>query len=229
MSMEIAGSYSRYAVQSRKTASFVNIIDKKEAAKTAETQKTDKAQSAKDYFNELKKLAPSVEFKIGNTFSKAKTGKTLTISPMLLEKMQNDPEQEKEAKELIKGVEMMTMFSESVNKASGWKTVFRHSYIDENGKYYHVALVRNEHGYKISEKLREEKKKNTEKLIEKSKEKAEKAESGKIGRFLDKKLTDSKDNRIYINDNDFRMILKAVKAENESLLNKNGAGLDLHA
>lgn len=35
----------------------------------------------------------------------------------------------------------------------------------------HIAYLRNEHGYKMSEKLQEERQKNSEKLIEKSKEK----------------------------------------------------------
>lgn len=85
--------------------------------------------------------------------------------------MRNNPEQEKETKELIRGVETMTKWVESLNKATGWKTVFRHSYIDENGKYYSCSLTVNEFGYKMSEKLRKERQENAKKLIEKTREK----------------------------------------------------------
>ncbi|WP_156337609.1 hypothetical protein [Roseburia faecis] len=50
--------------------------------------------------SKLEKLAPSVEFGIGNTHSSAKSGKTLTINQKLLEKMQDDPNKEKEMKEI---------------------------------------------------------------------------------------------------------------------------------
>lgn len=62
-------------------------------------------KSTTEYANELAKLVPRLEFKVGKSFSSAKSGKTLTINPQLLEKMQNDPEQEKETKELIRDVE----------------------------------------------------------------------------------------------------------------------------
>lgn len=144
-------------------------IKKKE---TENTSGSDKTKSTAEYMKELEKLAPSVEFKAGNSYSTAKNGKTLTISPQLLEKMQNDPEQEKETKEMIKGVESMTKLVDGINKASGWTVVFRHSYIDENGKYCEIALVRNDYMLNMSDKLREERRKNSEKLIEKTKEKA---------------------------------------------------------
>ena len=53
------------------------------------------SQEAHRIMDELAKLVPSVELKVGNSFSTAKSGKTLTINPQLLEKMQNDPEKEK--------------------------------------------------------------------------------------------------------------------------------------
>lgn len=166
-------------------------------AKTKETaavQKGANTGSTTDYLRTLEKLAPSVKFRIGNSFSSAKTGKTLTINPKLLEKMQNDPEQEKETMELIRGVEAMTKLSESMNKASGWKTVFRHSYIDENGKYCQIALVRNEHGYKLSEKLRKERWENAEKLIEKTKEKAARKRE-ELQEKLDEKRAETADTK----------------------------------
>ena len=155
MAMEITNNYSGYTAQGMAESSAAGSTKKKEEEKISKSAGSGKSETTTDYMSKLEKLAPSVEFRIGNTFSSAKSGKTLTINPKLLEKMQNDPEKEKEMKELIQGVEAMTMLSESLNKTSGWKTVYRHSYIDENGKYCHVALTRNEHGYKMSEKLRQ--------------------------------------------------------------------------
>ena len=86
--------------------------------------------------------------------------------------MQNDPEQAKETKELIRGVESAMNLIDSINKASGWTVVYKHSYIDENGKYHSVGYYRNDFMLNMSDKLREERKKNSEKLFEKSKEKA---------------------------------------------------------
>ena len=125
-----------------------------------------------DYANGLAKLVPSVDFKVGNACSSAKNGKSLTVNPKLLEKMQNDPEKEKDMKDMIKGVESMSKLAESMAKASGWTIVYQHSYIDENGKYHCRMQTRNDGMLKLSDKLREERKKNSEKLLEKTKEKA---------------------------------------------------------
>lgn len=172
MAMEITNNYSSYATQSMAESSAANSTKKKETENTSEAAGSSKSKSTSGYMNELAKLAPSVDFKIGNSYSTAKSGKTLTISPQLLEKMQNDPEQEKETKEMIKGVESMTKLMDGINKASGWTVVYRHSYIDENGKYRAIAYVRNDFMLNMSDKLREERRKNSEKLIEKTKEKA---------------------------------------------------------
>lgn len=180
---------TRENVRERAEQLAERLEEKAKTKEAAAAQESANTGSTTDYLRTLEKLAPSVEFRIGTTFSSAKTGKTLTINPKLLEKMQNDPEQEKETMELIRGVETMTKLSESMNKASGWKTVFRHSYIDENGKYCQIALVRNEHGYKLSEKLRKERWENAEKLIEKTKETAaRKREQPQVGAKLDMKI-----------------------------------------
>ena len=131
----------------------------------------------------------------------------------------------------------MTQLSERLNAASGWKTVFRHSYIDENGNYCHIALIRNEHGYKMSEKLRKERWENSEKLVEKIKEKtakrkedlqkvleekrAEKREEkgekdtsrNKVKQLLEKNIADSGDGYVYIDNEDFRTIIEAINKE----------------
>ena len=71
---------------------YKNVTAKEETAQTTANSKQD---STSDYITKLAKLVPSVEFKVGNGFSTAKTGKTLTVNPKLIEKMKNDPEQEK--------------------------------------------------------------------------------------------------------------------------------------
>ncbi|MCM1273613.1 MAG: hypothetical protein NC225_09860 [Clostridium sp.] len=178
MAMEISGSYNNYAsyvVENKATGN----ARKKEAPEPAESKTErsaagNKPGSTTDYMNTLKKLAPSVEFRTGCFCASDKSGKTLTINPKALEKMQNDPEFEKKMKELIGGVEKMEKISESFNKATGWTTVYRHSYIDENGNYCHIALTRNDRMSKLNEKLREERRQNAEKLIKKTREKSAK-------------------------------------------------------
>lgn len=228
MAMEITNNYTNYAAGNMAGTGAANSTQKKETEKTGETANS-KSKSTATYMSELAKLAPSVEFRVGNGHASAKTGQTLTINPKLLEKMQNDPEKEKEMKELIRGVETMTRLSDSINNASGWKTVFRHSYIDENGKYCHIALIRNEHGYKMSEKLREERRKNSEKLIEKSKEKAAKKKeelqevleekrtdkgekkTGKAEEIIKEKIDAARDGMTYMDDSDFKAIIEAIR------------------
>ncbi len=111
MAMKINSAYnnvyeSAYAAQKQETAKK-QAASGRETSETASTQKNStvgngKAKSTEAYAKELAKLAPSVEFKVGNSYSTAKSGKTLTINPQLLEKMQNNPEQAKETKELIR-------------------------------------------------------------------------------------------------------------------------------
>ena len=180
MAMEITNNYNAYenvyATQKQQT-------EKRQAAAGKETSETvaaqknsragnDKAKSTGGYAKELEKLVPSVEFRVGNACVSAQSGKSLTVNPKLLEKMQNDPKKEKDMKDLIKGVESATKLMDGIYKASGWSVVYRHSYIDENGKYSAIACVRNDFMLNMSDKLREERRENSEKLIEKTKEKA---------------------------------------------------------
>ena len=253
MAMEITNNYSSYAAQSMAGSNAASSTKKKETEKTSETTGNSKSRSTSDYVNELAKLVPSVELKVGNSFSTAKSGKTLTINPQLLEKMQNDPEKEKEMKELIKGVESAVNMLDSVMNASGWNVVFKHDYIDENGKYRQIALVRNDFMLNMSDKLREERRKNSEKFIEKTKEKAaekkvkleetleekktEKAEDGtvtpnKAERLLHEKMADSKGGTVYLNDTDIRTIIEAAQEKDAGKTTVKdqpqvGANLDL--
>ena len=181
MAMEINSAYnnvyeSAYVAQKQETAKK-QAASGKETSETASAQKNsttgnDKAKSTAGYAKELEKLVPSVEFRVGNACVSAQSGKSLTVNPKLLEKMQNDPKTKKDMEDMIKGVESMSKLAESLTKASGWTIVYQHSYIDENGKYHCRMQTRNDGMLKLSDKLREERKKNSEKLLEKSKEKA---------------------------------------------------------
>ena len=195
MAMEITNNYNAYenvyATQKQQTEKK-QAASGKETSETAAAQKNseagnDKAKSVASYVKKLEKLVPSVEFRVGNACLSAQSGKSLTVNPKLLEKMQNDPKKEKDMKDLIKGVESATKLMDGIYKASGWSVVYRHSYIDENGKYSAIACVRNDFMLNMSDKLREERRENSEKLIEKTKEKAAEKE-----KELEKTLEENK-------------------------------------
>ena len=239
--MEITNNYSNYAAQSMAESSTANSAKKKETEKTTETAGSSKTKKTTDYANGLAKLVPSVDFKVGNVCSLTKSGKSLTVNPKLLEKMQNDPQKEKDMKDMIKGVESMTKLAEGIAKATGWTIVYQHSYIDENGNYHCRMQGRNDGMLNLSDKLREERRKNSEKLLEKTKEKAvekeeeleealeekkvaeteegteKKAENGsaynKAEQLLEEKMAASKDGTIYLNDTDMKTIIEAAKEE----------------
>lgn len=236
MAMEITNNYSNYAAQG-----MAGNTKKKETEKTQETAESSKSRKTAEYANELAKLVPSVDFKVGNVCSSAKSGKSLTVNPQLLEKMQNDPEKAKDMEDMIKGVESMSKLAEGIAKATGWTIVYQHSYIDENGKYHCRMQGRNDGMLKLSDKLREERKKNSEKLLERAKEKAaekkekleetleekkaekedavtaEKAEGGsaynKAEQLINEKMAASKDGTIYLNDTDMKTIIEAAQEE----------------
>ena len=180
MAMEITNNYSTYeniyATQKQQTEKK-QAASGKETSETVDAQKNskvgnDKTKSTADYAKKLDKLVPSVEFRVGNACVSAQSGKSLTVNPKLLEKMQNDPKTKKDMEDMIKGVESMSKLAERLTKASGWTIVYQHSYIDENGKYHCRMQTRNDGMLKLSDKLREERRENSEKLIEKTKEKA---------------------------------------------------------
>lgn len=255
MAMEITNNYtsvyeSTYATQKQQETKK-ETGSKAGTKETATTQKNvGAAADSSDYFKQLAKLAPSVDCRIGTTYATAKSGKTLTINPALLDKMQNDPETEKEMKELIKGVEMMTKFMDGIYKASGKTVVFRHSYIDENGKYRAYSCVKSDD--RMSKKLREERRKNFEKFMAKTKEKAAKRKeelqksleekraekrkdkTSKIEKLIKERITASQDGMIYMDDAEFREILDAMKEDSADANKANtkeqpavGVNLDL--
>lgn len=236
MAMEIINNYSSYAAQG-----MAGNTKKKETEKTQKTAESSKSKNTAEYANGLAKLVPSVDFKVGNVCSSAKSGKSLTINPQLLEKMQNDPEKARDMEDMIKGVGSMSKLAEGIAKATGWTIVYQHSYIDENGKYHCRMQTRNDGMLKLSDKLREERKKNSEKLLERAKEKAaekkekleetleekqaaeaeevtaEKTEGGsaynKAEQLINEKMAASKDGTIYLSDADMKTIIEASQEE----------------
>ena len=236
MAMEITNNYSSYAAQG-----MAGNTKKKETEKTQKTAESSKSKNTAEYANGLAKLVPSVDFKVGNVCSSAKSGKSLTINPQLLEKMQNDPEKARDMEDMIKGVGSMSKLAEGIAKATGWTIVYQHSYIDENGKYHCRMQTRNDGMLKLSDKLREERKKNSEKLLERAKEKAaekkekleetleekqaaeaeevtaEKTEGGsaynKAEQLINEKMAASKDGTIYLSDADMKTIIEASQEE----------------
>ena len=225
MAMEITNSYGSYATQSMAGNTAASSTKRKETENTSETTGNSKSKSTMDYANELAKLVPSVDFRVGNGYSSAKNGMTLTINPKLLEKMQNDPEQKKETKELIRGVESAMNMIDSINKASGWTVVYKHSYIDENGKYHSVGYYRNDFMLNMSDKLREERRKNSEKLIEKTKEKVtEKKEKLEeiLEETLEEKLEEKKEEETEEGDEE-KTEEKSAYSKAEQLINEKMA------
>lgn len=245
--MEITGNYS--GVYGSTYAAQQQAAKKEETAEAAE--KKSAGTGNEEYLNQLAKLAPSRKFSIGNGLSAAKSGTTLTINPKLLEKMQNDPEQARETMELIRGVESATKLAESMTRANGFTTVFRHGYIDENGKYWSCSYTVKKDP--ANQKLRKKAQENFEKRIEKSREntrkkkeqlserleekraekKAEKAgkQPGRAERLISEKAAASKDGMVYWNDSDFRELLKAMREDGADAQERPAASanLDLRA
>lgn len=121
--------------------------------------------STAEYARKLARLVPSAELRIGSSFPAAKSGRTLTVHPRLLEKMKNDPKQRRETEEMIRGVEAISSTMDGIYKATGRTVVYRHGYIDENGKFSQASCVRNDYMLNLSKKLREERRRNSDKLI----------------------------------------------------------------
>lgn len=191
---------STYAAQKQENAK------KNENSKMDETQnnsgtESSKVKSTAQYMKGLEKLAPSVEFRVGNSYAADKSGKTLTINPKLLEQMQSDPAMEKKMKELIQGVEKMTQWRENMCRASGRVVVYRHSYIDANGQYCATAMTIKKD--ELNEKLRKQ---------------AEEISSKKLG--------DSGNKESYLDNREEKLDINAAK-EMASDKKINGIGQNL--
>lgn len=151
---------------SDKKAGQTNGIDETTAIKTESAKKGSK----EEYLKSLQKQVPYVKLGSGCGIDTKLGGKAVVdVSPMLLEKMQNDPEAEKTYTQLLKDIERAEKTGDAYyNALGGTVEHWSYWYVDENGKYYHYAYTRRDD--KLSKKLREEAKKNAEDLIERTRE-----------------------------------------------------------
>lgn len=232
MAMEINGNLPDYAVRQQNYNS-----------KASETTKSSKEESRSDYLKKLQKQVPYMKLEAGFGLSMERDNRrgVLTVNPKLLEKMQNDPEAEKKYTQLMKDIERAEKTVDAYyNALGGCVERTSHTYIDENGKYYHFAYTRRDD--RLNKKLRQEAEENAEKLIEKTREKAKEKKKEentsvpeKVEQLLDKKLEESKDGSLLLYQTDLEMILDAIKEEagaadlgkTETAGTKVGANLDL--
>lgn len=232
MAMEINGNLPDYAVRQQNYNS-----------KASETTKSSKEESRSDYLKKLQKQVPYMKLEAGFGLSMERDNRrgVLTVNPKLLEKMQNDPEAEKKYTQLMKDIERAEKTVDAYyNALGGCVERTSHTYIDENGKYYHFAYTRRDD--RLNKRLRQEAEENAEKLIEKTREKAKEKKKEentsvpeKVEQLLDKKLEESKDGSLLLYQTDLEMILDAIKEEagaadlgkTETAGTKVGANLDL--
>lgn len=246
MAMEINGNLSDYAVRQQNYNS-----------KTSETTKSSKEENRSDYLKKLQKQVPYMKLEAGFGLSMERDNRrgVLTVNPKLLEKMQSDPEAEKKYTQLMKDIERAEKTVDAYyNALGGCVERTSHTYIDENGKYYHFAYTRRDD--RLNKKLREEAKENSEKFVEKTREKArekkketqealeekrsEKEEKpsvpDKVEQLLDKKMEESKDGSLLLYQTDLETILDAIEEAEagaadlggtETAGTKVGANLDL--
>ena len=186
---------------------------RKEAAKKSNNE---------EYLKSLQKQVPYIKLQTGYGINTNKDGRAnvVDVNPMLLEKMQNDPQAAKEYTQRLKDVEAAVKWVDNFEKSMGYTAICRHGYIDENGNYSNFAVVVRKD--ELNEKLRKEAQENVEKQIEKSRKKAhENAEQ-----LLEEKIADSKDGTIYLYDIDMQAIIEATKEDNVGKANtKQQAGV----
>lgn len=192
MAMEITNNYSNYTSQYLSGNGSANGINKKDAEPgTVESTKT---QSTQDYLKALQKKVPYVELETGMSLSMKRDKRSvIAVNPKLLEKMQNDPEAEKQYTQTLKDIERAEKTVDAYyNALGGVVERTSHWYVDENGKYYHFAYTRRDD--KLNKKIREETKKNSEKLIEKTREKSRK-KAKELKEKLEEKAEEAKEEK----------------------------------
>ena len=194
--MAITGVSNYSSVYENTYASSRKEVAKKEETKeTAAAQKsteTAKSSSNEEYLKNLQKQVPYIKLQTGFGLNANNDGKVnvVSVSPKLLEKMQNDPEAAKEYTQRLKDVEAALKLSDSFSKSMGHTVVTSHAYVDENGHMSHYAYVVKRDV--LNEKLRKEAQENAEKRIEKSREKArENAEQ--LAEKLEEKAEEAKE------------------------------------
>lgn len=158
---------------------------RQDAARKAETKENtaagtaaDKKASYEDYLKVLQRNFPGMQFQLGYGISAKNEGNKnpymLSVDPKLIEKMQSDPEAEKEYMQRIRDIKAAMDWTAAYYKARGGTTYYEwvNNYIDENGKFYHSCFVI--HKDEVNEKLRKKAEENAKKLIETTKENTKK-------------------------------------------------------
>ena len=99
--------------------------------------------------------------------------------------------------------------------------VCRHGYVDENGNFSNFAFIKKNDG--LNEKIRKEAEENSKKQIEKIREnlkiKAEELEEKieekepepSVEEMIDKKVADSEDGSIYLDDKEMQQVIQKAK------------------
>lgn len=212
-------------------------VEKKGQASIEEGART---KSTQEYLKALQKKVPYVELETGMSLSMKRDKRSvIAVNPKLLEKMQNNPEAEKQYTQTLKDIERAEKTADAYyNALGGVVERTSHWYVDENGKYYHFAYTRRDD--KLNKKIREETKKNSEKLIEKTREKSRKkakelkekleakAEEAKeedtedsvmkaTAGLLTEKLEHSENGEIYLNETDMQPVMEAIRKTEDSV------------
>lgn len=112
----------------------------------------------------------------------------LTIHPSILQKMQNNPEEEKYYEQRIKDIEGSINTINALHEGMGFRRTTSFDHIDENGEIWGGAIV--ERKDTLNERLREEASENRkvvfEKIREKSKETRNNIEAEMLEKFAEK-------------------------------------------
>lgn len=163
---------------------------------TAAGTAAEKKASYEDYLRVLQRNFPGMQFQLGYGISAKNEGNKnpymLSVDPKLIEKMQNDPEAEKEYMQRIRDIKAAMDWTASYYKARGGTTYYEwvNNYIDENGKFYHSCLVI--HKDEVNEKLRKKAEENAKKLIEKTRENTKKKKEA-LKESMEKKAEELKE------------------------------------
>ena len=192
MAMEITNNYSAYENTYAAQKKGAGNPDKTAAGNTEVKQSAVGKYSNEEYLKNLQKQVPYMKLQIGQGINLQNDGKVniVDINPKLLEKMQNDPAAAKEYTQRLKDVERALKFADNFSKSMGHTVVCSHSYIDENGKFSHFAVVVKKD--LLNEKLRKEAEENAKKQIEKTRENARK-KTEQLTEQLEEKAEEAKE------------------------------------
>lgn len=216
MAMEISNAYKSYA------SGFTEVNEKQKVDKKPEIEK----KSNSDYLNDLQKDFSYIKIRTGTGLNLKKDNQlnVVDVSPKLLEKMQNDSEAASKYSQRLKDIEKAYKWADAYHKMRGNTVVCRHGYVDEDGNFSNFAYIKKNDG--LNEKLRKEAEENAKKQIEKTRENLrkkdeeleqridEKEQKPKVEEMIDKKIADSEDGSISLDNKEMQQIIQKAKEEN---------------